>query len=611
MNVKDVLLYGEQFYKPKYPRAKEGIGHENEHIKGVLKRGQRIVETMKENPVIFKDFTYDADVLAAALALHDIGNTIDRENHNIFGRGIVQGYLSLEDILSAPSDCITNPGSNKGIYALDENEWEELRDYVEAHHINNIYNFEDVDETLSDKQYFALYDAIDIKTQFDKFFFDYDFSSKEMYKNYISSIYKTSYFMKDDLTAAYNMMPEEDTNSFDIEKEIERAREQTEVSKKLRKYSALINDVFDKSQIKVIAEAVQDHNIDRNIDSSRYESRSIIGMIVADADKDNCINTFICRSYAFAKNKLFKNPRLKLVLSEETSHNMIIETNGEGLAPSSKYCADNIIGQIHQRFKPNHKPGDVFDTEFLETMLVLVKSVNGIKSITRVAEDTQTEQTVHTVPNVDRYNRTIAAAGEHFCVNLEQGVDIYSQIDAHFNTTVIKDLSKDFYEQCSKFSNPDNYQESMKYIMDIEDQFDDAPSIEFIIDAYEKDMYAKIYDEDYRYYFYTATEYKDIVAGIVDANKERIELNELSSLAKETGLPTECLVRKGSSIYYFDANEPDKTNFENGIIIATKEDDKIVQIPKSISAIKDFLKAYEIKEAKTKDYKGRDDDIVR
>jgi hypothetical protein len=147
--------------------------------------------------------------------------------------------------------------------------------------------------------------------------------------------------------------------------------------------------------------------------------------------------------------------------------------------------------------------------------------------------------------------------------------------------------------------------------MDIEDQFDDAPSIEFIIDAYEKDMYAKMYDEDHRYFFYTATEYKDIVAGIVDTNKEKIELNELSSLAKETGLPIECLVRKGPSIYYFDAKEPDKTNFENGIIIATKENDKIVQIPKSISAIKDFLKAYEIKEAKTKDYKGHDDDIVR
>ena len=119
MNIKEFLGTLEDFYKPEPGEEKKGIGHELEHIKGVIIRTKIISNILNDKLLVsdkadkFKEFGFknkaiNEDISMTVAAFHDIGNLIDRDDHNHFALGIVKGELTPEDILSVPFEGMTD-----------------------------------------------------------------------------------------------------------------------------------------------------------------------------------------------------------------------------------------------------------------------------------------------------------------------------------------------------------------------------------------------------------------------------------------------------------------------------------------------------------------------
>ena len=97
------LIELENFYKSEPGDEKKGIGHEIEHINGVILRSKKYAEMINENPEIYKlDKKVDIGKVTVIAVLHDIGNVIERDYHNHYALAIVKGELSVEDFCNIP-----------------------------------------------------------------------------------------------------------------------------------------------------------------------------------------------------------------------------------------------------------------------------------------------------------------------------------------------------------------------------------------------------------------------------------------------------------------------------------------------------------------------------
>lgn len=61
--LKDFLYELEKFYQPENPKLKDGIGHEIEHIKGVVRRTNEIINTMNDYGYNVEDFDKNISVI--------------------------------------------------------------------------------------------------------------------------------------------------------------------------------------------------------------------------------------------------------------------------------------------------------------------------------------------------------------------------------------------------------------------------------------------------------------------------------------------------------------------------------------------------------------------
>lgn len=149
--LKNFLNSIEQFYQPKDASEKDGIGHEIEHIKGVIERMHIIAQTINENPSLYQETKVDYNIATTVAALHDIGNTINRDDHNHLGYGIIMGKLTPSDILKAPT---------KGNTLLSATEKHNILSHFKNNKVTNV-------ENLSPNESSGVQNICKIMTKFD------------------------------------------------------------------------------------------------------------------------------------------------------------------------------------------------------------------------------------------------------------------------------------------------------------------------------------------------------------------------------------------------------------------------------------------------------------
>ncbi len=360
---------GEQ-YTPEHPEEKTGIGHEIEHMKGVMHRSDEIAGVINDNPGKYDGIKIDTKISTTIAALHDIGNTVSRSIHNLIGMGTVQGSLSVEDILSAPFGRQSTPKDS----------------------IEKILAVDDGKADLS---------SLTLKEQ----------------NTYIQALSEVIAF---DIGYSGISLDEIDTNSEAMSRAVNGLKENSKLIDDLQYNPDLkgitegLHELFTDDEIKIIAEAIQDHNIDHD-GADRYTARSIYGMIVADADKDNVIETFIIRTLAFSENKC---PMM---------YDRFVDDYGFA---DIETCRENVAAQAWERFRPLLSG---LEAKY-QDVPAFIKEVYGIEGLKGVAAGNEAEEYVREHPDVvlREYN------GTEYCIKQEKGDDSYSQIDAKFEPGVEK-----------------------------------------------------------------------------------------------------------------------------------------------------------------------------
>lgn len=300
IKLKNFLLFTEEFYKPENPKNKDGIGHEIEHIKGVCQRSMEIYDTLKQHKYI--DDTIKPEIVLTVAALHDIGNAIDRKNHNFLGNGILNGYLTVEGIIDSASN-------------IPERIKNDLKAKIDAIERN-------------DKKVYELYRAKDIYKMYSaviKFEMAYNGKNGKSYeKNEISQLVNKI----TNNIALRKKLTKDIESSFDSGKQIK-------YNKDLKIITEKFNECFgDNMKAKqTVISAVTEHNMDfiEAGRGKRFVSSSIYGNIIADADKDNIPEVFAIRTMAFAKNFFLRGK--KLDPKEEKD-----------------YCVGHVLHQCRERF---------------------------------------------------------------------------------------------------------------------------------------------------------------------------------------------------------------------------------------------------------------------
>ena len=323
-----------KFYTPENPQAKDGIGHEIEHLKGAIRRCGEITGVVNDSPEKYGvDTGIDNRVSTTVSALHDIGNVCSRENHNHFSRGIVQGYLLPENVVSVPDKDIQHRS--------------EISSALE--------NGTSIDGIVSNESYGASAARVcAICVQFEIQYTDYGvrFDSNsdlgeiaefiqeiapDIFREEISD--KTANEIADAVMGLIDECGKGTVFSY-----VEGLQEITDGLADA--YRDALPALFD-----TVAEAVQDHNIDFNDDGTPYFARSTYGAIAYDADKDNVEATFELRTLAFAINNWAVVKAEPSMCKLDENGNVIRDENGKPV-PDVYKCAEHILDQARERFSP-------------------------------------------------------------------------------------------------------------------------------------------------------------------------------------------------------------------------------------------------------------------
>lgn len=117
---------------------------------------------------------------------------------------------------------------------------------------------------------------------------------------------------------------------------------------------------FSDSQIKIMAEAVEDHR-----SSLEYEPRSIYGKIVSSADRNTIVESVFERTYEYRK-KHYSNFSLKQIIDGSYRH--VVEKFGrEGYANNKMYFKDEHYEEFLQTLRKLIENREEFDKQFIIT----------------------------------------------------------------------------------------------------------------------------------------------------------------------------------------------------------------------------------------------------
>lgn len=427
------LLYKTyDFYKPSTREKaieKAGIGHEAEHVKGVLMRMNEAVNIFEacKNEKMRNDSKYDIDraISSTVAAFHDIGNCIDRDTHNHLGRGIIQGELSYTDILSVPNPKLFKEDQEYLYKIFQENDVESINKALEDSKyatkiVTNIF----IPKLVFEKGYNGLSNEEAINR------LNYELKIPEEFNEIIYNTLKNINF---------------------------------ENAEKLQEITADLHQLFTPDQLQTIAEAIQDHNIDYDHDHNRYQARSIYGSLIADADKDNVAITFALRTFAYAINKW-------------TQKSDVFTNEGR---PDYEICTSHIMHQAWERYRVDNKQAPPEGIHAYKTL----DKINGVEEAIKnetvkrhIEEGHSLQDAIELTAYENDYGLYIVPdnanfdAGKQFFVLSDQGADNYSQIDKILSDnwgeklTPIRDSKKEFTEIISIWAEKEYEQENIKRV---------------------------------------------------------------------------------------------------------------------------------------------------
>lgn len=398
------------FYTPPQEEAEKklGIGHEVEHIKGVVLRADNISDIISnEYKATDNGSPIDKGIVATVAALHDIGNTIERSSHEHMGRGIIQGELSPQDILSVPMFTKENQSDLYGKETI-------LKEYFDTH--KEPFSKENL-STLNNKLQTA---AFEVGAVCLKFQVGYNSIPASNFEKPIHQIFGNDIFD----VAMDKFKSIIDENKMTYTSELQQCID-SDMGSKLHDLTAQIQQEYPKGseELTKIAEAVQDHNIDfkPNLETGeidRYEARNVYGSIVADADKDNVFETFEIRTLAFSINKL---PTLRYgdyMLEKKP-------VDGEKGKVDMIKAVSQVFHQVFERYRAEGKDTEISQNEFA------YKEVGKPKGIEVVSADTLGAKVVpETIIDHNGVEWKCPSAGQHYIEKGTIGDDIYSQCDA-------------------------------------------------------------------------------------------------------------------------------------------------------------------------------------
>lgn len=500
-DLKNMLRDIEKFYQPEHPELKDGIGHEVEHIKGVIRRTEEITNIVKDNT----NEKPRMDLSITVAALHDIGNVINRDFHGHLGLGILKGELSFNDILDVPIKFKYD--SNK-VFAT-EKDIKVVKDYL-----NNNLNYKSTKE-LNKRQRALFLECIKIKSAFD---IGYNGINPEKVKKYLKNEFGLSPKSIDRVTSKI-LKNNKETGK------LEYKGINYEKSKELKELTSKIHQIYPSGseELDIIAKAVQDHNIDfcinKQNEKERYEARNLYGMIVADADKDNVPETFAVRTLAYALNKWWS-----------VDHNPYF-SKPILMIPDMDKCMTHVLHQANERFRQQFEPhkglfGKMNKQMNIHDDVFLYKHISDIKGASEVkAEEIEQYKTkgytVFTVPEANKAGVPLLDSGKHYIFTMAAGDDIYSQIDKHFEIDKVLHLRDDFLKTMSNWADPSKEKANMKTMMQIKDVFINSLSIEEAVDKYETTYWTKETGHNIN-----ENSFGSIVEGIFPNETDKIDISE-------------------------------------------------------------------------------------
>lgn len=464
--LKEFLCQIEKFYQPINPLDKDGIGHEIEHIKGVIHRSKEITDIIEDNLELYKESDkMDMNLVTTIACLHDIGNVIGRDAHNHFGAGIVLGELNFEYIARVPMNV------DKTLTTI-----EDRKQAIKYFHENkNKLNDLDKDTLLyklvseiyrTQAQFYLSYEGQNIQNEAQLTNFlknKFDGIDETVLNEMLSGI------IDDAGNFTYKYIPE------------------------LKNITTNLQDVYSKNstELYIIADAVQDHNIDfektNNLIIQRYASRSIYGKIVSDADKDNIPETFAIRTLAYAYNKFGRQKQLPYMIKKNKAG--IMQRNDDGTYKiDMQQCLKHVCHQANERCRPSLEEYLSENPNKKSVMPIFPDTLN-YKELSKIKGVTINPDGAYEIYTPQHGNMK-------YDITIKAGDDVYSELDALSGNSQIKDLRSNYIQKMHKWGDPERMDESLEELQPILNDFIESPSLEEAVDYYEK-QYWQVKDNSF------------------------------------------------------------------------------------------------------------------
>ena len=284
-NKKDLLRFLsniEKFYAPKHPEAKDGVGHENEHIKGVITRSAEMCDVINNNQQIF-GYKLEKSIATTLACLHDIGNVITRDMHNFVGEAIFKGELTAKHIVKHSYGKFNKKDREKLSKLVDSVEMDEI----------SFYDLPEKTQKFLAKAYTAV-----IKYHMGMDGYKGKSVTEMDFEKFALGIIPN----KSIIDAVKAEMINDETGMF--------KSNDAQYVPQLKGLIRDFNSLYPKGtpSRNVILAGIREHNVDFELNKDNIEKRFIsehkYSRLIADADKDNVPETFAIRTMLFAQNKL-------------------------------------------------------------------------------------------------------------------------------------------------------------------------------------------------------------------------------------------------------------------------------------------------------------------
>ena len=573
----------------------ENIGNESSHVFGVIKRSLQRMDLINENEE-FKsklDAPLQKDIVLAVAALHDVGDVIGRNNHNQFSKGIIQGKLYLQDILNEKAEPFNRlPADTRKTIKNYVSDSLFFKNEVDG----DFYDFTKINEICPDiDAQNAIFEALKIKSQFDCFYNrDFNYSNILSFDNYFSTrfaIPKDSYLYKSIEKYAMSIKQTQQYMNAPVitDKAINaNVNDLKEFEQNIRRYyhqchtlSQMLHSAYSSEELEIIANAVQEHNIDYKFAKNRFEGSSIYSMIVADADKDNSIKTAILRRHLFTRNHADAYPYSqdirKSVYEAETSPSKFPMLD----------CAFTVIGQFYQQYGAKSTPESLVDKIPKEIINVSVdaeslKVIKGIE-IVDIADSTKEKSTLvmrgeRTINGLTGILKTYKKQYDDF--NSKNSCDTYSQLDTFFKTTAFSELNADYNEKaCSlvDFSSTEAFIKTLETVINNANALEEyrEGSFDEYITNLEAEMYKKLYAGVKGKENYANADMESFIENELPLNlQEMNRLTVIQTLSKQLGINETYFSIQGNALYLNDVPQAGIV-FQDSIAIAEFNDDRL------------------------------------